>query len=76
MEKEIFLIGTRKMHSNKKNQDYYIVDYVDNKNIPNTDFITVEEYNRISQKMKPYTKCKGVFDFNEYKKAYLSDIKA
>ena len=76
MEREIFFIGTRKLHSEKKKKDFYIVDYIDSKNVPNTDFITLEEYNRISAKAKPYTKAKGIFEINQFNKIYLTDIKA
>lgn len=75
MERDIFYIGTRKIHSKKKDEDYYMVDYTDIKNVPTTDFITLEEYNRISAKGKPYTKQKGIFEINEFKKIYLTDIK-
>lgn len=75
MEQEIFFIGARKLHSTKKNKDFYIVDYVDKNGIPQSDFIEIEEFNRISKKAKPYQKNKGIFEINEYKKIYLSDIK-
>ena len=76
MEKEIFIIGTRKIHSEKKGKDYYMVDYVyTSNNIPKTDYITLEEYNRISQKIKSYTKTIGIFGINDYDKIYLTNIK-
>lgn len=74
MEKEIFLIGVRKIHSEKKSQDYYMVDYVRD-NIPKTDYITLLEYNEISKKIKPYTNQIGVFSINSYDKIYLSNLK-
>lgn len=76
LEKEIFFIGTRKLHSEKKNKDYYIVDYVyAGNNTPKTDYIELAEYNKISQKGKPYTKAIGLFSINDFDKAYLCDIK-
>lgn len=76
LEKEIFFIGTRKLHSEKKNKDYYIVDYVCvGNNMPKSDYIQLAEYNRISQKCKPYTKVIGLFDVNGFDKIYLCDIK-
>ena len=74
MEKEIFLIGVRKIHSTKKSQDYYMVDYVKD-DIPKTDYITVLEYNNIAKKMKPYAKNIGIFSINSFDKIYLSDLK-
>lgn len=74
MEKEIFMIGVRKIHSEKKSQDYYMVDYVRD-DIPKTDYITLLEYNEISKKMKPYTKQIGIFSINSYDKIYLSNLK-
>lgn len=76
LEKKIFFIGTRKIHSEKKNKDYYMADYVYlGNNIPKTDYIELAEFNRISQKGKPYTEMVGLFSINDYDKAYLSDIK-
>ena len=76
LEKEIFLIGTRKLHSEKKNKDYYIVDYVYvGSNTPKSDYIQLEDYNRISKKCKQYTKVIGLFDVNDFDKVYLCDIK-
>lgn len=76
IEKEIFLIGVRKIHSEKKQKDYYMVDYVYiANNTPKTDYITIEEYKRIGEKGKPYTKYKGLFNINNYDRVYLSDIK-
>lgn len=76
LEKEIFFIGVRKIHSERKSQDYYMVDYVySNNNVPKTDYINLQEFNRISQKGKPYSKMLGLFSINDYDKAYLSDIK-
>lgn len=74
MEKEIFFIGTRKIHSNSKNQDYFMVDYAKN-DVPKTDYINLKEYNLLSQKGKPYSKQVGIFSVNDYDKAYLCDIK-
>ena len=76
LEKEIFFIGTRKIHSEKKNQDYFMVDYVyTGNNTPKTDYITLADFNKISQKGKPYTKMTGLFGINDFDKAYLCDIK-
>lgn len=78
MEKEIFFIGIRKMHSQKKNQDYYVVDYVrTDGDIPKSDFISLTEYNTIASKMngKQYKKIIGIFNTNAYDRIYLSDIK-
>ncbi len=78
MEREIFFIGVRKIHSKKKEQDYYMADYIDKNNIPQTDYINLEEFNRIAQKTKgkEYSKIKGLFEVNSYNKVYLTDIKA
>lgn len=75
MEREIFFIGVRSLHSEKKKKDYYLVDYINNRNEPQTDYVTLEEYNRIAQKAKPYTKLKGIFDVNSFNKVYITDIK-
>lgn len=74
MEKEIFLIGVRKIHSEKKSQDYYMVDYVRD-DVPKTDYISVLEYNDILKKQRPYTKQIGIFSINSYDKIYLSNLK-
>ena len=74
MEKEIFIIGVRKLHSTRKSQDYYMVDYVKD-DVPKTDYITVLEYTQIANKIKPYTKQIGVFSVNAYDKVYLSNLK-
>lgn len=76
MEREIFYIGARNLHSEKKKKDYYVIDYVNNKNEPQSDFVTLEEYNRIASKAKPYTKLKAIFEINSYNKIYITDIKA
>lgn len=76
MEREIFYIGARSIHSEKKKKDYYLIDYVNIKNEPQTDYVTIEEYNRISSKAKPYTKVKGIFEVNSFNKIYITDIKA
>lgn len=78
LEKEIFFIGVRKIHSEKQDKDFYMADYVDlDGNIPSTDYISVAEYNQIGQKTKgkEYTKQTGLFSANAYKKIYLADIK-
>lgn len=75
MEQDIFLIGVRHIRSEKKQKDFYMVDYVTNRNIPQTDYITIEEYNKIGAKAKTYTKCKGIFNINEFQRIYLCDIK-
>lgn len=79
MEKKIILVGVRKITSKKNNQDYYMVDYIEkNQNlyIPNTDIISIEEYNKIASKMKGnLIEVVGIFSINAYKRAYLSDIK-
>lgn len=75
MEENIFTIGVRKIHSKTKNQDFYMVDYIDKDNIPQTDYINLEEYNKIASKIKPYTKQVGIYGINIYKKAYVKDIK-
>lgn len=74
MEKEIYLIGVRKIHSEKKSQDYYMVDYVRD-DVPKTDYISLLEYNNIAKKIKPYTRQIGIFSINSYDKIYLSDLK-
>ena len=74
MEKEIFLIGVRKIYSLKKQQNYYMVDYVKD-DIPKTDYISAEEYNNLAKKQKPYTKMIGIFGLNSYDKVYLTDLK-
>lgn len=79
MEEKIILIGVRKISSEKKQKDYYMVDYItkeDNIYTPNTDYITVEEYNKIASKMKGnLIEVIGIFKLNKYKKGYLADIK-
>lgn len=75
MEENIFTIGVRKIHSKTKNQDYYMVDYIDKDNIPQTDYINLEEYNKIASKIKPWTKQVGIYGINSYKKAYVKDLK-
>ena len=74
MEKEIYSIGVRKIHSEKKSQDYYVVDYVRD-DVPKTDYISFLEYNEIAKKIKPYTKQIGIFSVNAYDKIYLSNLK-
>lgn len=79
MERKILFIGIRKLHSSKKEKDFYMVDYVDiEDNTPNTDYITLEEYNRIGHKMKEKKRVEatGIFALNQFKKGYLADIKA
>lgn len=75
MERKIFYIGVRHIRSEKKQKDYYMVDYVDNKNTPKTDYIDITTYNKIGQKGKPYTQCVGIFDANDFDKLFLTDIK-
>lgn len=77
MEREIFFIGLRKLYSKKQEKEFYIVDYVDIKNTPQTDYITIEEYNRIASKTKgkEYSKLKGIFELTPFNKVYLTDIK-
>lgn len=74
MEKEIFLIGVRKIYSLKKERNYFMVDYVKD-GIPKTDYISSEEYDNFAKKQKPYSKCIGVFSVNSYDRVYLSDLK-
>lgn len=74
MEKEIFLIGVRKIHSEKKQKDYYMVDYVKDDQ-PCTDYITIEEFNKIGGTKKTYCKCLGIFALNNFNKGYLCDVK-
>lgn len=77
MERKILFLGVRKLFSKKKEQDYYMVDYVDNKNVPQTDYITLEEYNRIAEKTKGISRKEiiGIFEINSFKQIYLTDIK-
>lgn len=79
MEKKIILIGVRKITSEKKQKDYYMVDYItkkDNIYTPKTDYISVDEYNRIASKMKGnLIEVTGIFDLNNFNQGYLSDIK-
>lgn len=80
MEKKIIIIGVRKFSSEKKGKDYYLVDYINKKDniyTPKTDYISVDEYNKIASKMKGnLIEVMGIFSINEYDKIYLSDIKA
>lgn len=75
MEEKIVVIGTRKIFSKKLNKDLYVVDYVGNNKIPTTDFIEVEEFKKISEKMKPLTEQVGIFGINTFRKVYLKDLK-
>lgn len=78
MERKILFLGVRKLFSKKKDQDFYMVDYVDNKNVPQTDYIDLEEYNRIASKTKGMARKEitGLFEVNSFNKIYLTDIKA
>lgn len=73
-EKKIVIIGTKKIHSKAKNQDYYLVEYVKDGNY-NKDYINAEDFNRLSQKQKPMTEQTGIFNVNLYNKVYLCDVK-
>lgn len=79
MEKKIILIGVRRFESKKKGEVYYLVDYINkNGNIytPKTDYISIEEYNKIAGKMKGnLLEVTGIFGINEYNQGYLTDIK-
>lgn len=79
MEKKIILIGVRKISSEKKQKDYYFVDYItkkDNIYTPKTDIISVEEYNKIASKMKGNVyEVTGIFNLNDFNQGYLADIK-
>lgn len=78
MERKILFLGVRKLFSKKKDQDFYMVDYVDSKNVPQTDYIELEEYNRIASKTKGMARKEitGLFEVNSFNKIYLTDIKA
>lgn len=79
MEKKIILIGVRKITSEKKQKDYFMVDYItkkDNIYTPKTDYISVEEYNRIASKMKGnIIEVTGIFELNNFNQGYLCDIR-
>lgn len=75
MEKQIFYIGVRHIRSEKKQKDFYMVDYVNEANVPKTDYINVEEYNKIGAKGKNMSKMTGIFNINQFDKVYLCDIK-
>lgn len=64
MESKIIFLYQEQIHSNKKNQDYFIVCYLLNKK-PVTAFVTQEVYDKIRiknlQYLKEYT---GIFTVN------------
>ena len=74
MEKNIFLIGTRKITSKKNNKDYFMVDYV-REGTPKTDYISELEFTNIRNKNKNMKEVTGIFNINLYDKAYLCDVK-
>lgn len=77
MERKILFIGIRKLYSKKKEQDFYMVDYVDEHNVPQTDYIALEEYNTIASKTKGMNRKEltGIFGVTSFNKIYLKDIK-
>lgn len=77
IERNILFVGLRQLHSEKKKKDYYMVDYVDrSNNLPKTDYIKLEEFSRLAgKKLKSYSEVIGLFNLNEYDKAYLCDVK-
>lgn len=78
MERKILFIGVRQLFSKKQERDFYMVDYVDEHNVPQTDYISVEEYNRIAMKTKDKSRKEliGIFGVTPFNKIYLNDIKA
>lgn len=73
-EKKIVIIGTKKIHSKAKNQDFYLVEYV-KEGTYQKDYINENEYNKLSSKAKPMIEQTGIFNINLYNKAYLCDVK-
>lgn len=74
LEKRVVIIGTNKIHSKAKNQDYYLVEYV-REGKYQKDYISEEEYTKLSQKAKKMTEQTGIFNVNLYNKIYLCDVK-
>lgn len=75
MENKILFLTMETIHSNKKNQDYYIIRYLLDKK-HQEDFVSKEVYDKISLKnlqyLKEYT---GIFTLGSNKHLVLFDIK-
>lgn len=77
-EKKVFVIGARKFHSTKKDQDYYIVDYAKstiNGWIPKTDYVDVKVFEKIVKKAKMMDYNMAIFEEDAYDRLSIVDIK-
>lgn len=78
-EKKVFIIGLRKIHSTKKDTDYYMIDYAKstiNGWIPKTDYVDVKVYNTITKKAKIMDYNMAIFEEDSFDKLVIVDIKA
>lgn len=76
MEKTIYFIGIRRIRSEKKQKDYYLIDYITDSFVPKTDYVDVNIYNKIASKhKKPFEKCVAIMTLNDFDKAIIGDIK-
>lgn len=78
MENKIIFLSLEQIHSEKKNQDYYIVRYLLNKK-PVEEFVTKEVFEKLSIKKLEYLKeYTGIFNLGNTSRGMsvvLFDIK-
>lgn len=64
MEKEIIYVGINEFYSKKKDQTYYQIQYIADRQCV-IEFISAEQYKEIKEKNIEFLKkCVGRFDFN------------
>lgn len=78
MENKIIYVSQEVIHSNKKNQDYYVIYYIMNKK-PVTDFVSEETYKKIlikkPQDLKEYDGVFKITAVGNNKSIVLNDIR-
>lgn len=75
-EQIIFYLGTRHFKS-KDGDNYYVVDYADENNLPCSDYISALEFSEINKKMgdKHRVEVTALLGVNSRKKVYVKAIK-
>lgn len=75
-EEKIFYLGTRHFKS-KDGDNFYVIDYCRDDNIPATDYLSALEFSEINKKMgdKHRVEVTAILGVNSRRKVYVKAIK-